>query len=121
MDRLTSEQQVRPLVLRMTGATKTKDRLTAVSRFNNHAGPAVFLMSLKACGVGINLTSATRAIICEPAWNPMRTAQAAARCYRIGQTQPVHIYRLVCNGTFEAKIQVRAALVRVGIKMLFGL
>lgn len=94
-------------VFKMHGGTTASDRGALVTRFNDHAGPAAFLMSLRACSQAINLTSATRAVLCEPHWNPMYAAQAAARCHRIGQTRPVEVYRLVCNGTFESKIQVR--------------
>jgi Helicase conserved C-terminal domain len=63
---------------RMDGGTTAEDRQAMVKRFNKHPGAGVFLMSLKACSVGINLTSANRAVLCEPSWNPMYIAQVCA-------------------------------------------
>jgi superfamily II DNA or RNA helicase len=94
-------------VYTMSGQTPPKDRSRLVAEFNNHRGPAVFLLTIKACGIGINLTSATRAILANPQYNPMWEAQAAARCHRIGQSQPVVIYRLAFDGAFDQKIRVR--------------
>jgi SNF2 family DNA or RNA helicase len=65
----------------------------------------VFLISLKAGGVGLNLTAADTVIHYDPWWNPAAEAQATDRAHRIGQDKPVFVYRLICAGTVEQKIQ----------------
>ena len=64
----------------------------------------MFLISLKAGGVGLNLTAADYVIHMDPWWNPAVEDQASDRAHRIGQTRPVTIYRLVVKGTVEEKI-----------------
>jgi SNF2 family DNA or RNA helicase len=64
----------------------------------------VFLLSLKAGGVGLNLTAADHVLLLDPWWNPAAEDQAADRAHRIGQTEPVTITRLVTAGTLEADI-----------------
>ena len=64
----------------------------------------MFLLSLKAGGVGLNLTSADYVIILDPWWNPAVEAQAADRAHRIGQERPVTLYRLICKNTIEEKM-----------------
>src|SRR5690606_33454256 len=64
----------------------------------------VFLISLKAGGVGLNLTAAEYVFILDPWWNPAVEAQAIDRTHRIGQTKPVFAYRLVCEDTVEQRI-----------------
>lgn len=82
----------------------TKDRMNIIDEFEkNDVG--VFLVSLKAGGTGINLTSADTAIIYDPWWNPASEKQAEDRIYRIGQKKKVMIYRLIVQGTIEEKIQ----------------
>ncbi|MDD3764067.1 MAG: DEAD/DEAH box helicase [Nevskiales bacterium] len=88
--------------LLLTGATK--DRGTLVDRFQNGDVP-VFLISLKAGGVGLNLTAADTVIHYDPWWNPAAEAQASDRAHRIGQDKPVFIYKLICSGSVEEKIQ----------------
>lgn len=82
---------------------QTKDRLKVVNNFNSGGNP-VFLISLKAGGAGLNLTSADNVIIFDPWWNPMAEMQAIDRAHRIGQTQSVNVYRLITKGTIEEKI-----------------
>lgn len=83
---------------------ETKDRETSVQAFQ--AGEVrLFLMSLKAGGVGINLTRADTVILYDPWWNPAVEAQAICRAHRIGQSNPVFAYRLIAQGTIEEKIQ----------------
>jgi SNF2 family DNA or RNA helicase len=83
---------------------ETKDRETSVQAFQ--AGEVrLFLMSLKAGGVGINLTRADTVILYDPWWNPAAEAQAICRAHRIGQSNPVFAYRLIAQGTIEEKIQ----------------
>jgi len=83
---------------------KTKDRMSIVDEFEI-SEQGVFLISLKAGGTGINLTSADTAIIYDPWWNPASEKQAEDRIYRIGQKKNVMIYRLIAEGTIEEKIQ----------------
>ena len=64
----------------------------------------MFLISLKAGGVGLNLTSASYVFLMDPWWNPAVEAQAIDRAHRIGQKNPVFAYRMVCEGTVEQRI-----------------
>lgn len=83
---------------------QTKDRQEVVAAFQNDASPGVFLLSLRAAGTGLNLTSASYVILYDPWWNPAVEAQAIDRSHRIGQTQTVNAYRLIAPGTVEEKI-----------------
>lgn len=82
---------------------KTKDRLTVVNSFEN-AEKGIFLISIKAGGVGLNLTSAQDVVIYDPWWNPFVEKQAMDRAYRIGQQQAVTVYKLITATTIEEKI-----------------
>lgn len=84
---------------------KTKDRKAVIEEFANKEELPVFLISLKAGGVGLNLTSADTVIIYDPWWNPMAEEQAMDRAHRIGQTKTVNVYRLITRETIEEKIQ----------------
>ncbi|WP_289840110.1 DEAD/DEAH box helicase [Crenobacter oryzisoli] len=88
--------------VKLTG--QTRDRATPVARFQAGEVP-VFLISLKAGGVGLNLTAADTVIHYDPWWNPAVEEQATDRAYRIGQDKPVFVYRLLCQGTVEEKMQ----------------
>ncbi len=81
----------------------TKDRVTPVSRFQNLEVP-VFLISLKAGGVGLTLTAADTVIHYDPWWNPAAEDQATDRTHRIGQDKPVFVYKLIVAGSIEEKI-----------------
>ncbi len=83
---------------------KTKDRQQHVEHFQNDFSCNVFLISLKAGGVGLNLTAAEYVFILDPWWNPAVEAQAIDRTHRIGQTKPVFAYRLICKDSVEEKI-----------------
>lgn len=83
---------------------KTRDRMAIVDEFEK-SDNGIFLISLKAGGTGINLTSADTAIIYDPWWNPASEKQAEDRIYRIGQKKNVMIYRLIVKDTIEEKIQ----------------
>jgi SNF2 family DNA or RNA helicase len=83
---------------------QTTDRQAHVERFQNDTLCKVFLISLKAGGVGLNLTAAEYVFILDPWWNPAVEAQAIDRTHRIGQTRPVFAYRLICKDTVEEKI-----------------
>ena len=75
-----------------------------VDNFNNSSDIPVFLLSLKAGGVGLNLTSADTVIICDPWWNPAAEAQAEDRSHRIGQTRAVNCIKLIVENSVEEKV-----------------
>ena len=82
----------------------TRDRRTPVQQFQQ-GDSEVFLISLKAGGVGLNLTAADTVIHYDPWWNPASENQATDRAYRIGQDKPVFVFKLITRGTVEEKIQ----------------
>jgi superfamily II DNA or RNA helicase len=82
----------------------TTDRMERINCFNNSPDIPVFLISLKAGGVGINLTAADIVIHTDPWWNPMTEDQATDRVHRIGQQRQVMVYRLITIGTVEEKL-----------------
>jgi len=86
---------------KLTGQTQKRDE--AIELFKSGA-VNVFLISLKAGGVGLNLTEADTVIIYDPWWNPATEAQAADRAHRIGQDKPVFVYKLITENTVEEKI-----------------
>ena len=83
---------------------QTRKRSEAVERFQSDPGCNVFVISLKAGGVGLNLTAAEYVFLLDPWWNPAVEAQAIDRAHRIGQTQPVFAYRMIARDTVEEKI-----------------
>jgi len=83
---------------------ETKERQTVVQNFQDDPHAAVFLLSLRAAGTGLNLTNASYVILYDPWWNPAVEAQAIDRSHRIGQTRTVNAYRLIAPGTVEEKI-----------------
>ncbi|MCW5551118.1 MAG: DEAD/DEAH box helicase [Verrucomicrobiae bacterium] len=83
---------------------QTKDRQEVVQAFQHDPSPGVFLLSLRAAGTGLNLTTASYVVLYDPWWNPAVEAQAIDRSHRIGQTQTVNAYRLIAPGTVEEKI-----------------
>jgi superfamily II DNA or RNA helicase len=83
---------------------KTRNREEHVDRFQNDPEIPLFLISLKAGGLGLNLTAAGYVYLLDPWWNPAVEAQAIDRSHRIGQTQQVFAYRLICRDTVEQKI-----------------
>ena len=83
---------------------RTRKRQERVERFQQDPDCPLFLISLKAGGHGLNLTAAEYVFILDPWWNPAVEAQAIDRAHRIGQTQPVFAYRLICRDTVEEKI-----------------
>lgn len=88
----------------ITGSTSKEKRLQMVKEFNEGDTP-VFLISLKAGGVGLNLTGADMVIHYDPWWNLAVQNQATDRAYRIGQTKKVTVYKLIVKNTIEEKIQ----------------
>ena len=83
---------------------QTRDRRTPVKDFQS-GKLQIFLISLKAGGVGLNLTEADTVIHYDPWWNPAAENQATDRAYRIGQEKPVFVYKMIARGTVEEKIQ----------------
>ncbi|MBI1346512.1 helicase SNF2 [bacterium] len=83
---------------------QTRDRKERVERFQTDDNCGVFLVSLKAGGLGLNLTAADYVFILDPWWNPAVETQAIDRAHRVGQTRPVFAYRLICKNTVEEKI-----------------
>lgn len=83
---------------------QTKDRAERVNNFQTNEQISLFLLSLKAGGVGLNLTSADYVFIIDPWWNPAAESQAIDRCYRIGQTKSVFAYKMIAKNTVEEKI-----------------
>ncbi|MDF3936820.1 DEAD/DEAH box helicase [Pseudomonas citronellolis] len=84
---------------------ESRDRRAPVEDFQQGRVP-LFLISLKAGGVGLNLTAADTVIHYDPWWNPAAENQASDRAYRIGQDKPVFVYKLIARGTVEEKIQL---------------
>ena len=87
----------------LTGASRNRAQI--VEGFQTDERAAVFLLSLKAGGSGLNLTAASYVILYDPWWNPAVENQAIDRAHRIGQTQPVMAYRLITKDTIEEKIR----------------
>ena len=86
------------------GKTKKSDRQAFVKEFNTYDGPAIFLISLKAGGTGLNLTSADVVIHFDPWWNVAAENQATDRAHRIGQQHNVSIYKMIAKDTIEERI-----------------
>lgn len=87
----------------------TRDRQPIIERFNSDPEVRVFLISLKAGGLGLNLTAADTVVIYDPWWNPAVENQAVDRAHRIGQKKTVHVYRLVTEDSVEQKIMTLKA------------
>lgn len=86
------------------GSTSAADREKAIQRFQNDDKVRIFLISLKAGGVGLNLTAADYVYLVDPWWNPAVEQQAIDRTHRIGQTKNIFAYRMICIDTIEDKI-----------------
>ncbi len=86
------------------GSSSSKEREEAIQEFQNNHGCRVFLISLKAGGIGLNLTAADYVYIVDPWWNPAVEQQAIDRTHRIGQTKNIFAYRLICKDTLEEKM-----------------
>jgi len=95
-------------VARLDGGTQRARRNLSIRLFNDmESDTQVMLISTRAGGLGINLTSATEVVFLDQDWNPQITLQAEARAHRIGQTKPVTIYKLVSQGTVEEQMMGR--------------
>jgi len=82
----------------------TRDRGGVVAQFQSDEGPPVMLVSLRAGGVGLNLTAADHVFLLDPWWNPAVEEQAADRAHRIGQDKPVIVHRLVATDSVEERM-----------------
>jgi SNF2-related domain/SNF2 Helicase protein/Helicase conserved C-terminal domain len=98
-----TERLGRP-VLFLHGGVRKRERDELVARFQEPAGPPVFLLSLKAGGIGLNLTEANQVIHIDRWWNPAVEEQATDRAFRIGQRKDVQVRKFVCVGTVEERI-----------------
>jgi SWI/SNF-related matrix-associated actin-dependent regulator 1 of chromatin subfamily A len=93
--------------LRLDGSTQVVERQALIDQFNNNPDKLpVFLLSTRAGGLGINLTSADTVILHDIDFNPQIDRQAVDRVHRLGQKKPVTVYRLICKGTVDEKIQL---------------
>lgn len=90
--------------LYLHGGTSPKQRDKMVARFQGQEGPPLFVLSLKAGGVGLNLTAANHVFHFDRWWNPAVEDQATDRAFRIGQTRNVQVHKLICEGTLEERI-----------------
>jgi ATP-dependent DNA helicase len=96
-------------VCRIDGSVKQDDRREFIARFNEDPKYGIFLLSTRAGGLGINLTGGDTVIIYDSDWNPHQDLQAMDRVHRIGQTKPVHVYRLATAKSVEGKMLKKAA------------
>jgi SNF2 family DNA or RNA helicase len=88
----------------LNGSHTNQEREAAVNQFQNQEKIKVFLMSLKAGGVGLNITKASYVLFLDPWWNPFIEKQGIARAHRMGQENPVHVVRFISKNTVEEKI-----------------
>eukprot|EP00483_Globobulimina_turgida_P001092 UN01094 len=95
--------------LRIDGGTDSDDRIDFLEEYNSdNCDISLFLLSTRACGLGLNLYSADTVILFDSDWNPQQDLQAMARCHRIGQTKEVRVFRLIADNTIEESIYNRA-------------
>ncbi|ONM08731.1 chromatin complex subunit A 106 [Zea mays] len=96
-------------VCRIDGSVNLEERRRQIAEFNDlNSSLNVFILSTRAGGLGINLTSADTCILYDSDWNPQMDQQAMDRCHRIGQTRPVHVYRLATSYSVEERIIKKA-------------
>lgn len=96
-------------VCRIDGSVRLEDRRRQIQEFNDvKSNFRIFILSTRAGGLGINLTAADTCILYDSDWNPQMDLQAMDRCHRIGQTKPVHVYRLSTAQSVEGRILKRA-------------
>ncbi|CAH2043122.1 unnamed protein product, partial [Thlaspi arvense] len=96
-------------VCRIDGNVKLDERRRQIQEFNDEKSSCrIFLLSTRAGGLGINLTAADTCILYDSDWNPQMDLQAMDRCHRIGQTKPVHVYRLATAQSIEGRVLKRA-------------
>ncbi|KAI4249003.1 MAG: hypothetical protein L6R42_009114 [Xanthoria sp. 1 TBL-2021] len=91
----------------LDGSMSYEDRAKIVDDFNSDPAEFAFLISTRAGGVGLNITSANKVVVVDPNWNPAHDLQAQDRAYRIGQVRDVEVFRLVSAGTIEEIVYAR--------------
>lgn len=96
--------------IRLDGSTPPNTRAILVDEFNRDTTIHCFLISTKAGGTGLNLTGADTVVFYDHDWNPANDLQAQDRAYRIGQSKPVTVYRIISKGTIEEKIIERQGI-----------
>ncbi|EFN82007.1 Lymphoid-specific helicase [Harpegnathos saltator] len=106
--------------LRLDGNDNIELRKRNIDNFNNNKDIFLFLISIRAGGIGLNLAAADTVIIYDSDWNPQVDIQAMARCHRIGQTKPVVIYKLCTKGTIDEAIINRSESKRILEKMVIS-
>ncbi len=117
LDRIEEEVSTKFSYERLDGSTTNRGEV--VKSFQNSSESKVFLLSLHAGGVGLNLTRASHVIFCDPWWNPFVELQAEDRAYRMGQEKPVTIHRLICLETVEEKLlKIQDMKKKIGISAL---
>ena len=90
---------------RIDGGTAHEDRIVAIDEYNKpDSDKFIFLLTTRAGGLGINLTTADIVVLYDSDWNPQADLQAMDRAHRIGQKKVVNVYRLITKGTLEEKI-----------------
>ncbi len=102
------------------GATPARERDHMVRRFQAAEGPPIFILSLKAGGIGLNLTRASHVFHFDRWWNPAVEDQATDRAFRIGQVRNVQVHKFVCSGTLEEKIDAMIEGKRALVAQVLG-
>ena len=90
---------------RLDGAMSKEEREYDIKQFISYRGFAVFLLSTKVGGVGLNLTAASRVFLCDPGWNPFIESQAISRAHRMGQQRKVIVKRFLVRGSVEQQVR----------------
>lgn len=104
---------------RLDGNTSLEDRHELVSSFQAEGGPSTFLISLKAGGVGLNLTAANTVVMLDLDFNPQNSRQAEDRVHRLGQTREVTVHYLVCRDTVEEMV-LKRIIAKMQLDQQFG-
>lgn len=90
----------------LTGEDNAKEKEAAINKFNNNDDVKIMMLTIKAGGVGLNLTSANYVLILDPWWNPFAEQQAIGRAHRIGQKQKVNVIKFISKNSIEEKIEI---------------
>ena len=95
---------------RIDGSTAHEDRISAIDEYNKPGSEKfIFLLTTRAGGLGINLTTADVVVLYDSDWNPQADLQAMDRAHRIGQTKQVYVFRFITEGSVEERMLERAA------------
>jgi len=105
---------------RLDGSTPVMNRMKIIDEYNNNSEIFIFLLSTRAGGLGINLTSANVCIFYDIDWNPEVDSQAEARCYRIGQTKEVSVFKFLMSNTIDEHISNLAQSKRIRNDLVIG-